>query len=288
MNKKLIYLFAMLLTAATALAQRVDNTLNTMTYNIRLNAESDGENQWKYRKDFAANLIKFYDVDVFGSQEVLHDQLEDLLQRLPGYDYVGVGRADGKTKGEYSPIIYRKDRLEVVKSGNFWLAEDINAVGKKGWDADYERVATWAILKDKQTGKKFLFFNTHLDNTGKIARREGARLILKQTKLLSENLPIIVTGDFNALPSDEPIKLLTDSSKPMYLIHTRDVAPLRYGPEWTFHDFGRLPLEKREWLDYIFIKGNIKVVKHGVLAEQLNNLYPSDHCPVIATLKLMD
>lgn len=105
--------------------------MNVMSFNIRMSTKSDGANWWEYRKDLAANVIKFYDVDMFGAQEVLHNQLTDLLDRLPDYGYVGVGREDGKTKGEYSPIFYRKDRFSVVKSGNFWLAEDMNAVGKK-------------------------------------------------------------------------------------------------------------------------------------------------------------
>ena len=198
--------------------------------------------------------------------------------------YVGVGREDGKTKGEYSPILYRKDRFSVVKSGNFWLAEDMNAVGKKGWDAACERVATWAIFKDKKSGKEFFFLNTHLDHMGQVARHEGASLVLKQVKLLSRNLPVIVTGDFNAVPTDDPIKVLTDEKDPRHLTHARTLAPLCYGPEWTFHDYGRVPLDERVWIDYIFVKGNVKVLRHGVLAESLDNLYPSDHCPVISRI----
>ena len=106
-----------------------------MSYNIRYDNSGDKDNQWKFRRDFAADLVKFHEADVFGAQEVLNNQLNDLLDRLPEYAYVGVGREDGKTKGEYAPIFYRKDRFSVEKNGNFWLAEDINAVGKKCWDA---------------------------------------------------------------------------------------------------------------------------------------------------------
>lgn len=284
MKKVLLFLFVSLLSLNVAFAKHLDNEMNVMSFNIRLSTKADGDNWWEYRKDLAANVIKFYDVDVFGAQEVLHNQLTDLLDRLPGYGYVGVGREDGKTKGEYAPIIYRKDRFSVVKSGNFWLAEDINAVGKKGWDAACERVATWAIFKDKESGKEFFYLNTHLDHMGKVARHEGASLVLEQVKLLSGNLPVVVTGDFNAVPDDDPIKVLTDANDPRHLTHTRTVAPLRYGPEWTFHDFGRIPVGKREWIDYIFVKGNIQVLRHGVLAESLGNLYPSDHCPVISRI----
>lgn len=283
--KRILLLFvAVLLSANVLFAQRAKNEMNVMSFNIRMDTPNDKENQWTYRKDLAANVIKFYDVDIFGAQEVLHHQLTDLLERLPGYTYVGVGREDGKTKGEYSPIFFKKDRFTVEDSGNFWLAEDMNAIGKKGWDAACERVATWAILKDKVSGKKFFFLNTHLDHVGKVARHEGASLVLEQVKVKGKNLPSIVTGDFNAAPEDEPIQVLTNTSDSRHLTHTRTIAPLRYGPEWTFHDYGRIPFDKREWIDYIFVKGNIKVLSHGVLTETLNHLYPSDHCPVISTL----
>ena len=107
---------------------------------------------------------------------------------------------------------------------------------------------------------------------------------LEQVKQLAGNLPVIVTGDFNAVPTDDPIKVLTDEKDLRHLTHTRTLAPLCYGPEWTFHDYGRVPLDERVWIDYIFIKGNIKVLRHGVLTESLGNLYPSDHCPVISRL----
>ena len=283
MRKILFAVMVALLTMGNLFA-REKEAMNVMSYNIRYDNSGDGENQWGNRKDFAANLVKFHEVDIFGAQEVLHNQLNDLLERLPEFDYIGVGREDGKTKGEYSPIFYRKDRFSVEKSGNFWLSEDINAVGKKGWDAACERVATWAVLRDKETGKRFFFLNTHLDHMGKVARHEGASLVLEQAKLLSGELPIIVTGDFNAAPSDEPIRVLTDPSDPRHLTHTRTIAALKYGPEWTFHDFGRVPLNKREWIDYIFVKGDFKVLRHGSLTDTLNTLYPSDHCPILTTL----
>ena len=169
MRKILWGLLASLLVMGEVMASGIGDRLRVMTYNIRMDNPGDGDNQWKFRKDLAAEMVKFHEV----------------LDRLPEFAYVGVGREDGKTKGEYAPIFYRKDRFTVEKSGNFWLAEDMNAVGKKGWDAACERVATWAILKDKNTGKRLFFLNTHLDHMGKVARHEGALLVIDQATKLS-------------------------------------------------------------------------------------------------------
>lgn len=286
MNKYLFLFLTVLFSVHTALAENPENAMNVMTFNIRLDAKVDSANQWAYRKDFASGLIRFYDVDIFGAQEVLHNQLTDFLERLPDFGYVGVGRIDGKTKGEYTPVLYRKDRFELLKSGNFWLAEDMNAIGKKGWDAACERVATWAVFKDKKSGKEFFFLNTHLDHVGKVARHEGALLVLRQVEQLAVNLPVIVTGDFNAVPTDDPIRVLTDPEHPAHLTDTRSVADFRYGPEWSFHNFGRISYEQRPLIDYIFTKGDFKIFKHAILAETLNHLFPSDHCPVLTTIEL--
>lgn len=283
MKKSLLFIWIILSSIQLSFADS-DSAVNVMSFNIRMDTSADGANRWSERKDLAANVIKFYDVDLFGAQEVLHHQLTDLMNRLPGYGYVGVGREDGKTKGEYAPIFYKKDRYSVVKSGNFWLAEDMHAIGKKGWDAACERVATWAVFKDKESGREIFFLNTHLDHMGKIARHQGASLVLEQVHELARNLPVIVTGDFNAVPTDDPIQVLTDPKDARHLQHTRPLAAIQYGPEWTFHDYGRIPPEQREWIDYIFIKGNVKVGRHGVLTDTFNYLYPSDHCPVLATL----
>lgn len=282
--KKTILLFLAAMLSFSLYA--VEPSINVLSFNIRMDTPVDKENQWTFRKDYAADLIAFYEADLVGAQEVLHHQLTDLLERLPEFSYVGVGREDGKTKGEYAPILYRKDRFDVVRHGDFWLAEDMNAVGVKGWDAACERVATWAVLKDKNTGKEFFMLNTHLDHMGKVARHEGASLVLQQVNDLSGGLPSIVTGDFNARPDDDPILVLTNPDDSRHLQRTRLLSKLVYGPEWTFHNFGKSPLEKRGWIDYIFVKGNFDVLRHGVLTDTKDHLYPSDHCPILTTLTI--
>lgn len=262
-----------------------DPSVKVMTFNIRYDNPEDSMNNWTFRKDRAAKAILFYAPDIVGTQEVLHNQLEDLKQRLPNYEAIGVGREDGKEKGEYSALWYNKNRFEALKTGWFWLSETPEVAGSKGWDGACERIATWAKLKDKATGKQYFALNTHLDHVGIKARREGVKLILSKVKELGGNLPVIVTGDFNAEPESDVIKQVTDKTNPDHLTDARAVAELVYGPNWTFHDFGQIPYGKRSRIDYIFVKNGLKVMKYGILAETENNAFLSDHAPVFVVVK---
>ena len=280
MNKSFLILIAFLFVMnKNGSAQQLH--LNLMTFNVRNDNPEDGQNNWKYRKDFAASMIRFYDVDVLGTQEVLNNQLNDLLSALPQYTYAGVGRLDGKKAGEYSAIFYKKDKFDLLDSGNFWLSENPSAAGVKGWDAACERIVTWVILKEKKTEKKFAFINTHFDHVGKIARRESAKLLLSRVENIAKGLPLFVSGDFNSTPQSEVITMLTDKNRTNHLIDSRSIAPFIYGPAWTNHSFGEDPMEKRRIIDYIFVNNKVKVEVVAVIAERLNNLYLSDHNPVL-------
>lgn len=259
---------------------------NIMSFNIRYDNPEDSLDNWQYRKDRAAKVIRFYDADILGSQEVLHNQLEDLKQRLPEYDVIGVGREDGKEKGEYSALWYKKDRFTVLDSGYFWLSETPEVAGSKGWDGACERIASWAKLKDNASGKEIFALNTHLDYVGVAARREGVSLILDKVAELSNGLPVVVTGDFNAEPESDVIKHVTDTSNPKHLIDSRSVAPLVYGPSWSWHDFGKLPYDRRPLIDYVFVNNGVEVLKYGVLAETENEAFVSDHAPVLVTVEI--
>ncbi len=263
-----------------------DTSLNVMSFNIRYDNSEDGENGWSTRRDRAANAIKFYDVDILGTQETLHNQLVDLQDRLPGYAHIGVGREDGKEAGEYSPIWYKKDRFTLQKSGYFWLSETPDVAGSKGWDGACERIATWAVLTDNMTGKSFFFINTHLDHVGVVARREGINLLFDKINEYSDGLPVIVTGDFNSTPDSDVVKHVTDTKNSNHLTDSRQLADVVYGPSWSWHDFGEIPYEQRPLLDYVFVRGNIDVDRYGVLAETENGKFLSDHAPLLVNLTL--
>lgn len=260
--------------------------LNVMSYNIRYDNPEDSLNNWQYRKDVAAKIIKTKDIDIVGTQEVLHNQLVDLQERLPEYTAIGVGRQDGIEKGEYSALFYKRDRFTEVSSGYFWLSETPEVAGSIGWDGACERIATWAILKDKQTGREVFAINTHLDHVGKIARQEGVTLLLTKAAELSKGLPIIMTGDFNATPDSDVIKHVTNTSLKEHLTNAKTIAKEFTGTEWTFHDFGKIPVENRDYIDYIFVSSNIETDKFEVLPEKLDEVFLSDHVPVVAKIKI--
>lgn len=283
--KKIFYLFACVLLFASC-SESKPLELNVMSFNIRYDNPEDSLNNWQYRKDIAAQVIKEQNADIVGAQEVLANQLADLKTRLPEYTAIGVGREDGIDKGEYSAILYKKDRFTEKESGYFWLSETPEVAGSKGWDGACERIATWAVLEDNTTKKQVFFINTHLDHVGKIARQEGVTLLLDRAGDLSKGLPVIMTGDFNAEPESDVIKHVTDTSNPKHLIHSKDIALEKSGTDWTFHGFDRVPMERRDFIDYIFVNTPIKVLKHAVLPEKSGDKFISDHSVVVAKVEI--
>ncbi|MBK5720527.1 endonuclease/exonuclease/phosphatase family protein [Dysgonomonas sp. Marseille-P4677] len=281
--KKIFYLLAISLLMISCVEKPLK--LNVMSFNIRLDHAGDSLNSWQYRKDVAGKIIKDNDIDVLGTQEVLLNQLNDLKERLPEYTAIGVGRDDGKEAGEFSAIFYKKDKFTEVKSGNFWLSETPDIAGSKGWDASYVRVATWAILKDKESTNKFLIINTHLDNDGLLARIEGGNLLLEKAKELGKDIPVILTGDFNDTPDSETIKNITNTNSSKYFKNSRTIAAEVSGTDWTFHDFGRLAEDERPCLDYIFVSNRASVSNFQVLADSINGIYISDHKAIMATIQ---
>ncbi|WP_394336337.1 endonuclease/exonuclease/phosphatase family protein [Flavobacterium psychrotolerans] len=251
-------------------------SLKVMTYNIRLDVEVDGENDWTHRKDFFTSQIQFYEPDIFGIQEAKPNQVIDIATLLPQYNYLGIGR-EGIGKGESSNIYYKKDRFSVKETSTFWLSETPNIISK-GWDAAFNRVCTYGLFKDLKTKKIFWVFNTHLDHMGEEARTKGIQLILsKITALNAKKYPVIFMGDFNSEPNENRIielqKIMDDS---------RFVSQERpFGPSGSFNNFKHNEAVTK-LIDYIFISknSNFEVKKYAVLSDSKDLRYPSDHLPI--------
>jgi endonuclease/exonuclease/phosphatase family metal-dependent hydrolase len=257
--------------------------LHVMTFNIRYDNPGDSLNNWQYRKDAVAEMITACDVDLLGTQEVLLNQLNDLKERLPQYAAIGVGRADGKEDGEYSAIFYKQDKFETEKSGTFWLSETPEIAGSKGWDGACERIATWAVLKEKRSNKRLFFINTHLDHIGKTARHEGVKLLLERAKTESRGLPVIISGDFNASPESEVVQQVLADGK---FFDTRLLASSVPKISGTFHGFGEIPVKRRHIIDYIFVTNDIIVNTYSAMPEKRDGIYLSDHTPVCVQIEI--
>lgn len=253
--------------------------IRVMTFNMRYDNSGDGENVWANRRDRVADCVKFYAPDILGAQELLDNQYTDLKTRLTEYETIGKARDDGKTEGEYGPLFWRKDRFTKSRDGQFWLSATPDQVSH-GWDGGCKRIATWAILTDKYTGRQVFALNTHLDNSGQVARAEGVKLVLDRAKMLASGMPIIITGDFNAVPGSSVI----NDMKAGGMRDSRELAPVKYGPEWTWHDWKGYNYEWRGILDYVFTKGNLVIKSYGALAETKDGKYLSDHLPVLVTM----
>ena len=247
-----------------------------MTYNIRYNNPGDGVNAWPNRRDRLAALVRFQAPDVVGFQEALRGQIDDLAERLPGYEWVGVGRDDGADGGEFSPVFYRSDRVELLDHGTFWLSDAPDEVGSVGWDAALPRVATWVrISVDDQ---EYVVVNTHFDHVGEQARRNSAELIVARAAALASGAPVIVLGDFNAAPDSISYATLADA-----LSDAREVASDAYGPEETFFGFAVADTVGRR-IDHVFVDARLSVSHVAVLTEHIRGRYLSDHLPVVADI----
>ena len=246
------------------------------TFNIRLDTPVDSLNRWGYRMERAAQFIKDAQLDVVGTQEVLHSQFEDLKRMLPEFEGVGVARDDGKTKGEYSSVFYRKDVFDALDSGTFWLSEYPDSVGLKGWDAACVRVATWAKLQHKETGKIVMAVNTHFDHVGVEARKQSALLIIRKIKEIVGDRAAMLTGDFNVTDQSDAYQTITTNE--FVLKDAHKIAEKVSGVNYTFHNFTRQPLEKRSKIDFIFVTPHIRVLSSDI-PQEVEGALLSDHNP---------
>ena len=248
--------------ALTVSAQEA--VINVASYNIRQYNKQDSinGNGWQVRCPILAQLIRFHEFDVFGTQEGFKHQLEDLKAALPGYDYTGVGREDGADAGEHSAIFYRTDLFTLVDHGDFWLSETLEKPSI-GWDAMLPRICSWARLRHNPTGKEFLFFNLHMDHIGKQARVESALLVQQKMNEFGSELPTFLTGDFNVDQTHQSYTALTTSGK---LKDSYCTAKLVYALNGTFNDYSTNDYSTSR-IDHIFVSPNVKVDKYGVLTD---------------------
>ncbi len=267
----------------TGASRSATQRFRVMTFNIRYDEPRDGENAWPNRKELVASMIRFHQADLVGLQEALNRQLNDLEKLLPEFAAAGVGRDDGKGEGEFSAILYRKDRFKLLNGATFWLSENPEVPGK-GWDAAYPRIVTWVKLKDLRSGKSLFHFNTHFDHRGVQARLESVKLLLLRIEQIAARSPVVVTGDLNFTESSEGYRILTAQANAGKLLPLKDARYVsengHHGATTTFNEFKALVPEMK--IDYVLVKGRVRVLQHGVLSDTWDGRFPSDHLPVVA------
>ena len=275
-------LFALFLAALMMLPQTVHakkenegtEGLKVMSYNIRLGSANDGTNSWSLRYTATGDMLEDQAPDVFGVQEALDYQVR-YINEMCGYEYVGVGRENGKKEGEHMAIFWNKKSVSMLKWGTFWLSETPQKPSK-GWDAACFRTATWALMKDKKTGKKFYFVNTHLDHEGKEAQKNGLKLIVDRIgEINPEGYPMVLTGDFNMKPDDPNLAELDSKMQ-----STRKIAAVTDNHD-TYNGWGR----GSGIIDYIYVSGFSSCPEYQTVVKRYQDRkFVSDHYPVSARL----
>ncbi len=256
--------------------------LKLASYNIRYDNRRDSGNLWENRAPVVSALIRFHDFDVFGTQEGLKSQLDDISKDLPEYARYGKGRDDGQEKGEHSAIFYKKDVFKLLKQGDFWLSQTPDKPSL-GWDATCcNRICSWVYLQHIKTGKKFYFFNAHFDHQGVQARNNSSPLILEKIKAIAGNEPAVFTGDLNGSHTSTWYLSLANSG---LLRDTYKDVKYPYANNASFNAFGSTR-GRNDIIDHIFVTKHFKTQKWGLLTDTYHGKFPSDHFPVVAYVTL--
>jgi endonuclease/exonuclease/phosphatase family metal-dependent hydrolase len=290
MTRYPVRIFAALLLLAAAGCARDAGTpagsaiepLRVVTFNIRLNLASDGQDAWPLRRDWVASLLDSLDADVIGLQEALAGQVRDLDSALSAHDRVGVGRDDGHEAGEFSPLFYRSDRLEMLDSGTFWLSETPDSAGSVGWDAALPRIASWARMRMVRGGREILVVNTHFDHVGVEARRRSAALLRERFVSAPNPAPLVLMGDFNVTDTTAAYRVLT---VPDHGLVDAWRAAGSAGPTDTFTGF-EASGQPGPRIDFVFVSREWDVISARAEHLERNGRHPSDHRPLVAELRL--
>lgn len=252
------------------------------SFNVRYDNAGDVGNTWSLRREAAANMIRFHQFDVFGVQEALKSQIDELSKFLPEYANYGKGRDDGMDKGEHSSVFYRKDKFKLLNKGDFWLSETPDKPGL-GWDATCcNRICSWVQLQDLKSGKKFYYFNAHFDHQGKIARVESGKLIVKKIKEIAGAAPAVFTGDLNGGHNSEWYLTLANSG---FLTDTYTQVKHPYANNSSFNAWGK-SVDGYEIIDHVFVTKAFTANRWGILTDTYHGKFISDHFPILVDVVL--
>jgi endonuclease/exonuclease/phosphatase family metal-dependent hydrolase len=255
--------------------------LSVMSFNIRYGTASDGENRWTNRREFLFDVVRQADADVIGLQEALDGQIREIAAAVPGYAVVGVGRDDGRTRGEYAAILFRTSRLHVSDSGTFWLSDTPEQVASRTWGNTVTRICTWARFVDRD-GRAFWHYNVHLDHQSQPSRERSTALLAERIAARrSTDEPAVITGDFNAGEDNPALTTLRSAG----FGDTFRVLHPDANQVGTFTGFD-LESTAGPKIDYVLVPAGSEVLDAAILRTSRDGRYPSDHFPVTARVRL--
>ena len=267
--------------------------VSVMSFNIRYGTAGDGENRWQNRRQMVFDLVGRCDPDVVGLQEALGFQIDEVCKALPQYAMIGVGRDDGKTKGEYSAILYRRERFEVEQGGTFWLSDTPEIPGSITWGNACTRICTWARFVERKTGRAFYHYNLHLDHISQPSREKSVVLLAERIRNRKRSEPFVVTGDVNAGENNPAILFLKGKTavpgkdngnveNPLPMVDTFRALHPDANDVGTFHSFkGDCTGDK---IDFILTTSDVQALDAQIIRDNVDGRYPSDHFPVTARL----
>jgi endonuclease/exonuclease/phosphatase family metal-dependent hydrolase len=271
--------------AAGAGVNSVSPPFRLMSFNVRTSTAADGPDAWPLRKNILIETIERFQPTLIGFQEVREDQHDEIIARMPDYAFSGVARDDGKRKGEWSLIGFRKERFSAQNHGDFWLSEQPEVPGSKSWDAALTRICSWVRLRETATGREYVFANTHFDHRGVIARREASRVLSEQLAKIAAGVPAILTGDLNIKEDNPAYAVLVQPTLPgaiRWIDSYREIYPQRATDEASFHGFKGTLAGSR--IDFIFHTADFKATASAIDRFSKGGRYPSDHYAVTAIL----
>lgn len=276
-------LFALcaLIALAPALTHAAE-PISVMSFNIRYGTANDGDNHWTLRRTFLFDVVREQNADIIGLQEALDGQIREIVEAVPGYAVVGVGRDDAKAGGEYSAILVRKDRFNVAEAGTFWFSDTPAVPGSTSWGNRITRICTWARLIDRD-GSAFWFFNVHLDHQSQPSRERSSELLLRRIDARAfPTEPVIVTGDFNAGEDNPAVRTMVAGKA---FVDTFRVVHPDEKQVCTFNGFKAERIDGPK-IDYVFVQPGTEVLSAAIIRTARDGKYPSDHFPVVATIRL--
>ena len=278
--KSLTIAGCLLLASTVTMAEEI--TLRVMTFNVRYGTAPDGNNSWSKRKDTVVNCVKQYDPDIMGMQECLAMQADYIVQNLPGYRWIGIGR-DQNGKGEMTAVFYKAEVLVPIETLNFWLSETPDQPGSMSWDTACTRMATRIKFHHPKTGRFFVYANTHMDHKSELARQNGIGVIAAHLDPYAGDLPTILTGDFN---SNAGKSKAYETAMEKGFKDSWVEAPEKKGPTITISDFKAPKPDADARIDWILYRGNVQALACETVTYNEDGRYPTDHFPVFGVLRL--